>query len=352
MIEKLNYPQIGIFIFAWFVADITTPILIRLAHAVGAVDRPHGHKGHTIPTPFLGGVAIYIAFSVAIFSILRFDNFYDNRELFAMIFGGFFLVIVGCVDDFRPINAVIKLAVLIMVTYVLSRFDVAIDMFQNDYLNLALTLLWIAGVTSAMNSLDNMDGASAGIAAIASFYTFYVAWYSDPPQRAVSYVAISIFGASLGFLRYNFKPAKIFLGDNGSLFLGFLLASMMVMTGWAKKDIFKAIVVPCSILVVPLFDITLSTILRYKNKVVNSFVEAIVYCGQDHLSHRLVALGLSQREAVLMLYLFATVGGAVGLIIASDNVHQVVYVPIVAVSFAIFAVVGVILDKAKVYEDK
>ncbi|OHB75995.1 MAG: hypothetical protein A2Z34_11010 [Planctomycetes bacterium RBG_16_59_8] len=348
MIEKLNYPQIGLLILAWFVADLAAPLIIRFAHAVGAVDRPRGYKIHREPVPFLGGIVIYVAFSIALFSILRFENYRDHQDLFAIIFGGFFLLIVGAIDDFRPINAIVKLAILIVVTYLLSRFGVIIRIFGNEVGDLALTLLWIAGVTSAMNSLDNMDGASTGIAAIAAFFTFYVAWYSDQP--GVSYVAIALLGACLGLLRYNFKPARIFLGDNGSFLLGFFLASMTVLAGWAKKDTVKAIIVPCAILTVPLYDITLSTILRYKNGVVTSLKDAILYCGQDHLSHRLVALGLSQREAVLMLYLFATVGGAIGVLISSESVGPEIYAPVVALSFVVLFVVGILLDRARVYD--
>ncbi|OHB71170.1 MAG: hypothetical protein A2W23_10285 [Planctomycetes bacterium RBG_16_43_13] len=352
MIEKLNYPQIGLLVLSWFAADLLSPIIIRISHSIGAVDKPHSYKIHKEPISFLGGLTIYIAFSIAIFSILRFESFDANRTLFAIIFGGFFVVVIGMIDDFKPTSAVIKLIILLASTYLLSHFGIKITIFGNDTLDMILTMLWIAGVTSAMNSLDNMDGASTGVAAIASFFTFIVAWYSTPPQKGLSYVSIAMFGSCLGLLRYNFKPARIFLGDNGSLLLGFLLATITTLAGWSKEDPIKAIVIPCSILAVPLYDITLSTILRYKNKVVSNFIGAITYCGRDHLSHRLVALGLSEREAVLMLYLFGTVSGATAILFANDAITPKTYIPVTLLAIMVLVVTGAILDKAKVYDKK
>lgn len=353
MVAKLNYPQIGLLILAWFIADLATPLIIHLCHRIGAVDRPHTYKLHKNPVPFLGGVAIYLSFSIALFSILRFTGYEENRELFAIIFGGCLIVLVGAIDDFRPISAVLKLFILFVVTWFLAKFGVRIEMAGIFWVDLFLTLVWIAGVTSAVNSLDNMDGAAAGVSAVAALATFLIAFYSAPfGQPGVSFVAITLFGACLGFLRYNFRPARIFLGDNGSLLLGFLIASLMVLTGWARDDKFKAVVVPCSILVVPLFDITLCTILRIRNGVVKGIVGAIVYCGQDHLSHRLVALGLSQRMAVITMYAFGIIGGAMGFVISRPEVTQEYYIPMTTVSIVILILFGHYLDRAPVYTDK
>jgi UDP-GlcNAc:undecaprenyl-phosphate GlcNAc-1-phosphate transferase len=312
------------------------------------MDVPHSYKIHKDPIPFLGGITIYIAFSIAIFSILRFESFQANKPLFGILMGGVLIAIVGCIDDFRSGSAITKLFVLALVTYILYTFGIRISIFGQDILDLGLTLLWIVGVTSAMNSLDNMDGASTGITSIAAFFTFLIAWYSIPPQRGVSFFAISLLGACCGFLRYNFKPATIFLGDNGSLMLGFLLASLMVLAGWSKDDPVKALIVPCTILAVPLYDITLSTILRYKNRVVNSLREAIVYCGKDHIAHRLVALGFSERGSVLVLYLCSTISGAIGIFIANPKVDYKLYLPITVIGIICLIFIGMLLDRARV----
>ena len=350
MIVQLNHPQFWMLILAWLAADLATPLVIRLCHRVGALDRPHTYKIHSEPVAILGGVAVYLAFAAAIFSLLRFPGFMDFKDILGIVIGGLVVAGLGVVDSFRPLWAPAKLLVLLGVTLLLSQFGVRINLTGTPWLDVALTLLWIAGVSSAMNSLDNMDGAATGTAAVAAFWTFYVAWYTEGGgQPRVSYVAIALLGSCLGFLRYNFKPARVFLGDSGSLLLGFLLAALMVQTGWARADKLKAIIVPCGILAVPLYDITLSTVLRIKNGVVRGPVEAIVYCGRDHLAHRLVALGLSQREAVLMLYLFGMLSGTVAIIVARPEVTPRLYLPVTGVSIVALAVLGMILDRAKVY---
>jgi UDP-GlcNAc:undecaprenyl-phosphate GlcNAc-1-phosphate transferase len=156
-------------------------------------------------------------------------------------------------------------------------------------------------------------------------------------------------GACLGFLRYNWTPAKVFLGDNGSLLLGFLLAALTVQCGWSRGDRLKAIIVPCAILCVPLYDITLSTILRIRRGVVKNPIQAIVYCGRDHLSHRLVALGLSKREAVLVLYLFGMISGTIAVIVVRPEVDISVYGPVTLGCLAALIALGAVLDRAKVY---
>jgi UDP-GlcNAc:undecaprenyl-phosphate GlcNAc-1-phosphate transferase len=350
VIAQLNYPQVWMLILAWFLADLGVPLVIRLSHHIGALDRPHTYKTHQEPVALLGGVGIYLAFTVTLISVLRFPDPGQFTDIFAIVAGGFLVLILGVVDGFRPIWAVAKLGVLLLVTLLLSHFGVRINLTGVWAVDLGLTLAWISGVSSAMNSMDNMDGAAGGTAAIASFWTFYVAWYTGAwGQPHVSFVAIALMGACLGFLRYNWSPAKIFLGDNGSLLLGFLLAALTVQCGWSRGDRMKAILVPCAILCVPLYDITLSTVLRIVRGVVKNPVEAIVYCGRDHLSHRLVALGLSKREAVLVLYLFGMISGTIAVIIVRPEVKPPVYIPIAAASVLLLVAFGVVLDRAKVY---
>jgi len=350
VIEQLNHPQLWMFILAWFLADLAVPLFIKLSHRIGYLDRPHTYKTHQQPVALLGGVGIYLAFTITVFSVLRFPQPSQYMDIFAIAGGGLLVLILGIVDGIRPLWAVGKLGVLLLVTLLLSRFGVRINLTGLWAVDLGLTLVWIAGVSSAMNSLDNMDGAAGGTAAIAAFWTFYVAWYTGPwGQPHVSFVAIALVGACLGFLRYNWTPARVFLGDNGSLLLGFLLAALTVQCGWSRGDRLKAVIVPCAILCVPLYDITLSTILRIRRGIVKNPIEAIVYCGRDHLSHRLVALGLSKREAVLVLYLFSMISGTVAIIVVRPEVDASIYVPVTIGSLVILAVFGAVLDRAKVY---
>jgi UDP-GlcNAc:undecaprenyl-phosphate GlcNAc-1-phosphate transferase len=333
VIAQLNHPQVWMLILAWFLADLGVPLIIRLSHRVGALDRPHTYKTHQEPVALLGGVGIYLAFMITLISVLRFPDPGQYTDIFAIVVGR-----LPGADPGRPRRLPPHLGGgeargPSRVTLLLSRFGVRINLTGIWAVDLALTLAWISGVSSAMNSMDNMDGAAGGTAAIASFWTFYVAWYTGAwGQPHVSFVAIAPDGRLPGLPPLQLEPAKIFLGDNGSLLLGFLLAALTVQCGWSRGDRIKAIIVPCAILCVPLYDITLSTILRIVRGVVKKPVEAIVYCGRDHLSHRLVALGLSKREAVLVLYLFGMISGTVAVIIVRPEVKPAVYIPIAVVS--------------------
>lgn len=363
-IERLPSTHAILLMLSWVVADITIPLLIFLAPRIGAVDRPHSYKTHQTPMPFLGGVGIFAGFMVAVFSILRFETrVVSNAPLYGIVLGAGVVVILGLIDDFKPMSAVLKLIILLVSTWVLSRFDIMIDLFPPSLepLNYVLTLLWIAGVTSAMNSLDNMDGAAGGVAAVAALFSALIAWrnyeastssFWQTQQKWLCYLSIATFGACCAFLRYNFRPARIFLGDNGSLLLGFILSAMSVLGVWSFADPLRSFIIPCALFVVPLYDITLSTILRLKQGVVKGVVDAIVYCGRDHLSHRLVALGYSPREAVMMLYLFGSIGGAVAYFCSRPQVDRVMYLGVTVAALAVLVAVGAVLDRAPVYDVK
>ena len=349
---NLTHDQIEIFVFSWFFCDLITAIIIKISHKIGALDKPHDYKAHAAPTPFFGGVAVYLGFMLALFTLLRVFDFQHLEKAYIMASGGFIVLLIGCFDDFISINAVLKLIFLFVVVFMLSKFNIEISLTNWDFINILLTLFWIVGVISAFNSLDNTDGVAAGVGAIAAFWTYLIAWYSPKfGQPAVTYLSAAILGSLLGFLRYNFMPAKIFLGNNGAFVVGFILATLMVLTGWSQKDPIKSIVVPCAILAVPLYDITLSTILRIRRKVVKSVVEAIVYCGKDHITHRLIALGFSKFQTVIAIYLCSGLCGAIGAFIQLEDITKEIYLPIVFVSFILMVVVGRILDKADVYKN-
>ncbi|MCZ6602683.1 MAG: MraY family glycosyltransferase [Planctomycetota bacterium] len=365
MIHILNYPHIWNLLLAWFLIYLTMPAVIAFARKIRAMDRPGGHKAHGREVAFLGGVGIFIAFSIAVLSTIRlFPNASlldfiargESRSLFGVVLGSLIVLILGLIDDFHPIRAVVKLGVILAVTVVIHFFGVQMTMVHtasplaNILLNVPLTVIWIAGVTSAMNSLDNMDGVASGTAAVASIVIFYIAWGTSPQdaQPWLSYLAVALFGACLGFLRFNFLPARVFLGDNGSFLLGFLLASMLVLGRWSP-DPFKSAVIPCVILTVPLFDITLTTILRIKNGIVRTIPQAIAYSGRDHISHRLQALGLSPTVTVLTIYLLACLSGFIAVWIFKTEGGPGAYLPILAFYIAFLVVLGVWLDRAPVY---
>jgi len=316
MKSLLSHPHLGILILAWFVADLVVPTLVSLAHRFGLVDRPGGHGGklQRTPIPYLGGLGVFTAFTVALLSTLRFESIEAFVPFGVILAGAAVVVTLGLLDDHRPISAMVKLGVLFAVTIALSTFGIEMRLLPSAFggvFDLALTLVWIVGVISATNSLDNTDGVVGGTSAIAALSIAAIAWGTSAfeAQPWLSYLAVALVGSSLGFLRYNFPPARIYLGDNGSFLIGFLLATILVF-GEYSTDPVQAILIPCLVLVVPLYDITLATVLRIRDGDVRSWREAVHYCGKDHLAHLLMGAGLSKRQAVGVLYALAAAGGA------------------------------------------
>ncbi len=352
-----NYPQFKVFLLAWIGALILIPILIRIAFRVGALDIPRAYKKHGRVVPFLGGVGVFLAFSLAVFSAasivppkISLGAFIlgEGKQFLAILLGALVIMVLGLLDDFKPVSALVKLSFIILMAYLLYEAKVSLDTFKSNGINLALSILWITWVTSATNSLDHIDGACAGTAAVSCLFTFLFAWDHAFPQEWLSYLTAACLGSLLGFLQYNFvaQPAQIFLGNNGALLVGFLLSSMTILGNWSA-DWISSLTIPCLLLGVPLYDITLATILRYKNGVVNTLREAIVYNGNDHLSHRLVALGYTRREAVLFLCMIQSVLGLAAY--ASKWIPVPGYWGVLSLVALGLTCLGVRLNRAPVY---
>lgn len=286
---------------ALFLAMAATPLAQRAAYRLGMIDRPAARKQHTIPTPLLGGAAIYLAFVVSL--ILLGDRFYVNQV--AGIFVGATLVsFLGFWDDRRPLGPTVKLIGQFFAALILVITDVRANFTPWPWLNIALTLVWVVGITNAVNFLDNMDGLSAGVAGIAA--GFFLLFAAMSKQYLVGALAAALLGACIGFLFYNFNPARIFMGDTGSLFLGFMLAAVGLKLRFPDNSSFVTWMVPMLVLAMPIFDTTLVTISRLRRG-----LNPLTTPGKDHLSHRLARIAGSPREAVLFCYLL---GGAAGMV--------------------------------------
>jgi UDP-GlcNAc:undecaprenyl-phosphate GlcNAc-1-phosphate transferase len=179
-------------------------------------------------------------------------------------------------------------------------YGVVVHVFPNYLINVMCTIIGLVGITNALNFLDNMDGLAAGLACICSFGIAAIAYRTG--QRWLVFLSVSLLGSILGFLRYNFKPAKIFMGDSGSTFLGFTIAAMIIMATWSEYRI-VAITIPVLILGIMIFDTTLITILRILEGKVRTFRQWLEHADTDHLSHRLADMGLSHRETVMFIYI-------------------------------------------------
>ena len=327
----------GALFYSFFLTLILTPLMMRLAHRVGVLDRPHSRKIHSKPTPLLGGVAMYIAFVIAVLS--RWDY---SVALKGVLLGSSIVFIMGVMDDFNHVPAIVRLFGQIVAAAILVDHGIVIKSIPNFYLSALVTILGVVGITNALNFLDNMDGLAAGMTAIVSLSFFIIAHQTG--QIWLGYLTISLAGSAVAFLIYNFKPAKIFMGDAGSTFLGFTLASFAIMGEWSYyKPV--AITVPVLILGVLIFDTTLITVLRIKDGKVKNFKQWIEHADTDHFSHRLVSLGMSERGAVLLIYLCSAALGAIAIFLRKTTTVPALIVVASLITIAFLG--GRKLDKAK-----
>lgn len=292
------------FTIALAVAYFLTPRVKDLAIKVGALDAPDDRKVHTRPIPRMGGLAIYAAFVLAILA-----SMYVSREIMGLLVGGTVILIVGIIDDLKPLPARVKLLGQIVAAAVLVMFDIRIEWLTNpfgemlyvEYLSIPLTILWVVGLTNTVNLIDGLDGLAAGVSTIASVTILLVALQQNFWTVAVLTAALA--GSALGFLQHNFNPAKIFMGDTGSMFLGYMLAAISIL-GTVKSAATIALIVPIVALGLPILDTAFAIIRRYMSG------RPIFKPDKGHLHHRLLEMGLTQKQAVLLMYV---ISGCLGL---------------------------------------
>lgn len=305
---------------SFLIAALAMPAGILIFRRLGMIDALSPNKIHTRPVPRGGGIVIFIAFAVAVLL-----PGYRSDGMNGILLGAFICLVVGALDDFvGGIPGFYKLITLVTATLILSQFDVRINLFQNTTLDVAVTILWIVGVTSAFNGTDNMDGLASGLAVIVAGMFFIIAveaYVAAGRETSLSWfgmLAVGLMGANLGFLIFNSKPARIFMGDSGSFFLGFTLAALGVMGEWTENRVI-ACTIPVLILGVPLFDFAYIIIARIVKGETRTLRSIIDHCAPDHLSHRLVWFGFTQRQAVFFIYLISATLGISGILLRNTT---------------------------------
>lgn len=318
-----------VFFIAVMISLSLTPFAKRLAYRVGAIDIPKDDRRvHKQPIPRMGGLAIYAGVVISVWMVLPID-----REMIGMLLGGTIIVIMGIFDDMKPLSAKTKLAVQILCAAILIYFGLRIGKFNIPFtegkaiylgvFSIPVTIFWIVGITNTLNLIDGLDGLAAGVATIAALSLAYVAHVVGRPETAVMTLAIA--GAAVGFLPYNFNPAKIFMGDTGSLFLGFMLAAISI-DGAVKGATALATVVPVLALGVPIFDTTFAICRRALNG------RPIMEPDKGHLHHRLLSAGMGQKRTVLILYgVSATLGLSAGFYSNSKVLDSVIVLIVASV---------------------
>ena len=320
------------FIIALVVSYLLTPGVKKVAIKVGAVDRPNARKVHTHVIPRLGGLAIYIGFMAAVLFCVPL-----HHELIGMLLGCTAIVAIGIWDDICNIPARVKLVGQIAAVCIPVAFGIQIEWLTNPFgdilvlpevIAVPLTIFWIIGFTNTVNLIDGLDGLAAGVAFIASISMFLLAVNLN--QFLPALIIVSMAGAALGFLQYNFNPAKIFMGDTGSMLLGYTLAVSAVL-GLVKTAATVALVVPIIALGLPILDTTFAIIRRRMSGV------PIFQPDKGHLHHRLLALGMTQKQAVLIMYFVSMILGIVALFVANVSYQTGIVTVLVVLAVIIYS---------------
>ena len=343
------YEYLITFVLAFIVAFSATPIVRKLAFRVGAVDIPRDERRmHNKPIALMGGAAIITGFIVSLaFDLITTSNLITpGRELLGLLTGIAIIAFLGVLDDIKTLGSKSKLALQLAaaISVVLisgTRISVVTNPFGSSaylelspYISYPLTVLWIVGITNAINLLDGLDGLAAGVSSISSLSLFIISMLRVDLEPAIAvYTAVitaALAGSTLGFLPFNFNPAKIFMGETGSAFLGFTLGVISIQ-GTLKSYAAISIAIPLLVLGLPLFD-TLFAIFRRVGT-----GKPIMQADRGHLHHKLIDMGLSQKQSVVIMY---TASGALGLcaIVLADR--GVLSAIILLVAVAVFVIGG------------
>ncbi|WP_041275026.1 MraY family glycosyltransferase [Desulforamulus reducens] len=285
------------------IAILITPGVRRFAFKIGAIDKPDHRKVHAKIMPRLGGLAVFLAFAVTVLLTQQLDN-----RIIGLLVGGLLIVLLGILDDTKGLPAKVKLVGQIVAAAAVIPFGVQVEFITNPLTGnmvqlgiwgIPVTIFWIISVTNAVNLIDGLDGLAGGTSFIAAITLAAVTWRqaSLPGGTGMEVVVLAVILAAsiLGFLRYNFFPAKIFLGDTGSMFLGYALSTLAVM-GVAKAATAISVIVPMVIMGIPLLDVFFAILRRYQSH------RPIFQPDKEHLHHRMMALGLSHKQTVLAIY--------------------------------------------------
>src|SRR6185503_8574692 len=316
-----------------------TPVVRGLARRWGFVAKPKVDRWHKNPTAMMGGVGIWLAVVVTYIALVP-----HTSQGWVVIGAASFLFLVGLVDDWLHIKPYQKLIGQVIGAAAVVNYGLLLPWTRSLPVNMVITIFWLIGITNAINLLDNMDGLATGIAAIASAFLTFNFLASGQSTEALM---LGVFAAALiGFLIYNSNPASIFMGDSGSMFIGFFLASasLIHLEGGRSRTFVPVLAVPILVLFIPIFDTTFVTILRKLSG------RAASQGGRDHTSHRLVALGLSERRAVLMLYGLAALSGLLGVTVR--QLKPDVSVALLALFTLTLTLLGVYLAGVKAYDEE
>ena len=331
------------FILAMIVAFAMTPVVRKLAFRIKAVDVPKdSRRMHKKPIPLIGGLAIFVGFMVALVSFSHIDG-----QMIAIIAGACKIVATGIIDDIYDVPAIIKLCVQIVAALIPVLSGVVIQNLTNPFADsgslhlgifaIPVTVFWIVAIVNAVNFIDGLDGLACGVSAISSITMFIVAYMVS--EGDVVFAIAALAGACLGFLPFNFNPAKIFMGDTGSMFLGYILATISIQ-GLFKMYAVVSFAVPFVALALPLSDIVFAVVRRVARG------QSPFAADRGHIHHKLIDMGLDQKQSVLILYCLSIVLGVISVIMTKTGEGKLLILAI-ALIFAVFIALSAMLSGKK-----
>ncbi|MCX7956988.1 MAG: undecaprenyl/decaprenyl-phosphate alpha-N-acetylglucosaminyl 1-phosphate transferase [Endomicrobia bacterium] len=313
------------FFLSFFISLILTPLFRLVAIKLSILDHPSSEiKTHKVSTPYLGGLAISISFFITLFLIRLTTNFPTGtlRSLRGIFYGSLVIIILGLIDDFvyNGLHFTTKFVGQIIAAIILIIYNIKINFISPEWFANVLTILWIVGITNSINLIDVMDGLSAGVVFISSI-GFFILSYFLKGEVYIGYAALAIMGACLGFLPYNLSNKyKIFMGDTGSLFLGFVLAALTLGSGYSYMNSL-GVLAPVVLLLIPIYETIFISFVRLR-KGISPFVGS-----KDHFSLRLMLIGMNKTKILLLSYMFGIILLLISLIIVFS---ATIYLPIIA----------------------
>ncbi|MGO5048520.1 MraY family glycosyltransferase [Dysosmobacter sp. Sow4_B12] len=323
---------------ALVISFLMTPVVKTFAYKVGAIDVPKdGRRMHKVPIPRLGGLAIFIGFMVSILLFVPITS-----EMKSILLGAVIIVVLGVVDDIMALPAMLKFVVQIVAAAIPATHSVTILAFSNPNifsdnlywvlggLSVPFTILWIVAITNSVNLIDGLDGLANGVSAISATTMLVIALLASEAQVAI--VMAALVGACVGFMPYNLNPAKMFMGDTGATFLGFILATMSIQ-GLFKYYAVISFVVPFLILGLPIFDTAFAFIRRIAHG------QSPMHADRSHIHHRLIDMGLSQKQAVATLYVISAILGLSAVVLTTGGEEKAM------LFFAALCIVAVVAAK-------
>ncbi len=359
-------PFLTVGLVAFLVTFFVTPLVCRISTKVGAIDRPNDRKVHARPTPTLGGIAMFLGIMTAGAIATRlpaFDGvFTQTSQMLGILGGGVVIFALGTVDDLRDLPAPVKLAGQVFASGILFLAGVKMqfvllptgEIFSvSDDVSVLITVAWLVAMINAVNLVDGLDGLAAGLVAIAAsaffVYTYQLSLSQGASLRAIAaappLLAMALVGATLGFLRYNFHPARIFMGDSGSMLLGLVLGGATVagitntsvistFTAASAPQVFLAyspLLIPLLVLALPIADSLLAVARRARRRT------SVFNADKEHLHHRLMDLGHGHRQAVLVMYIWSALAAGAGLAFTFLDRHDVIFaLPVLVAAIVLY----------------